>query len=173
MGNQWYLLYPRSQRWPEHLSALKLEGYQLDRRVGKEWQVLSPMMAVCSRCGNGAFWLALLSYLVPITSSPVPTLCDGEYLFSQITFLFSLVLTPWSFLTTLSQVFYTRKGKRLALIGEKRRKREKHKGYWGGITCKICKKSARKIKHIHYFYCFQVIILLINAFSIPTPKKFL
>ena len=49
----------------------------------------------------------------------------------------------------------------------KRRKREKHKGFGGGITTK---KSARKIKDIHYFYCFEVIILLINTFSIPTPK---
>lgn len=49
------------------------------------------------------------------TSSHVPTLCDADHHFSLITLLFHLGLMPWLFLTILSQGFYARRGKRLAL----------------------------------------------------------
>lgn len=81
-----------------------------------------------------------------------------------MTLLFPLPWIPWLSLTILSQRFYTRRGKRLARMEEKRMRREKHRGCQGGITTK---NSAKTIKDICVFMFSNNYITL----PIPTLKS--
>lgn len=56
------IFYTRGLKDDQNPSALKLEGYRLDRHVSREWQSAKCYDGSMQKCGNGAFWLMLLPY---------------------------------------------------------------------------------------------------------------